>query len=388
MKKIILAAVIIMAVNNLSAQNVGIGTLSPAYKLDVVGSTFKAAQFNNTATSVNYYGLESSCSNTANYGYGVVGRGGYTGVYGSAELAGGGYRFGTSGSAVGGYQSIGAYGGANGASTYNFGVAGDGIGSGGTYNYGVSGNASGGYFAYGIYGNATGATFGNYAGYFSGTVYTTGSYTASDKKLKSNINGLHDAMAIINQLNPSTYVYNTVKYKQMNLPEGMQYGLIADEVQQIIPGAVKKAVQPAVFSTVRGAEQQMITPEVEFNTVNYNVFISLLIAGMKEQQLTIDNLKAKVKNNNSETSVLTTTTDVLLDASMHTIIINGAGGINVKLPAAASATGKIYALVNHQASNCATNIPYILFTGTSSQTILSANVLWLQSDGSNWNQIK
>lgn len=75
----------------------------------------------------------------------------------------------------------------------------------------------------------------NWAGYFSGNVYSSGSYQGSDRKLKSDILPLSNAVQLIKALKPSSYLYKTNEYKQMELPEGRQYGLVADEVKQVFP---------------------------------------------------------------------------------------------------------------------------------------------------------
>ncbi|MEO6252206.1 MAG: tail fiber domain-containing protein [Ferruginibacter sp.] len=123
--------------------NVGIGTTTPTYPLDVSGNTARTGNFVNTAASQFYSGVYGSCNNTAGYGTGVKGEGGFIGVFGKSNFIGAGDRFGL------------------------YGEGQFGTGS----NYGVQGYANGGTTAYGIYGIATGATI-NWAGYFaSGNVY-------------------------------------------------------------------------------------------------------------------------------------------------------------------------------------------------------------------------
>jgi Chaperone of endosialidase len=237
--------------------NVGIGTPSPAYTLDVVSNTFITGNFSNTATSANYYGLVGSCINTPGYGYGLAGQGGYVGVYGTATLSGTGNR------------------------------------------YGIVGEAANGTAAYGIYAFASGAAT-NWAGYFGGNVYTTGTYSSSDRKLKNAIRPLSGALSIINQLNPSFYTFKTAEYKQMHLPEGIHYGLIADEVQPVLPGIVKKAVQPAAYENHDEKNGKKLSDEVEFNAVNYTEMIPILIGAIKEQQVMIEELKIKNKKNDPQ----------------------------------------------------------------------------------------
>lgn len=82
--------------------NFGLGTTIPAYKLEAIGNQGIVGRFNNTDTNHDYAGVEGSCNNTANYGYGLRGYSGWKGVYGSAALSGNGDRYGVYGYAAGG----------------------------------------------------------------------------------------------------------------------------------------------------------------------------------------------------------------------------------------------------------------------------------------------
>jgi hypothetical protein len=79
----------------------------------------------------------------------------------------------------------------------------------------------------------------------------------------------------------------------MNLPEGLQYGLIADEVQPVIPGIIKKAIQPAQYENHDDQNGRRLSDRVEFNAVNYTGLIPVLIAAVKEQQAMIEVLRIK-----------------------------------------------------------------------------------------------
>ena len=247
---------------------VGIGTTLPVNIIDAAGNTATVGNFINTNASVSsdYIGVIGKCNNSPFFGYGTQGFGGFVGAYGEASLSGTGSRYGLYGM------------GENGTSN----------------NYGVYGSAYGGVNAYGIYSTATSGTT-NYAGYFAGNVYTTGTYQSSDRKLKNDIKPLNDALSIINQLKPSVYTFKINEYKQMNLPEGLQYGLIADEVQQVLPGAVKKAVQPAEYKNHDEKKGAKISDEVEFNAVNYTEIIPILIGAVKEQQRIIEGMKKEIE---------------------------------------------------------------------------------------------
>lgn len=244
---------------------VAIGTgATPVYPLDVKGNLFRAGNFENTSISQNYEGLSGSCIITPNFGTGVSGYGGRLGVFGSAVFGGAGSRYGVQGF------------GRNGA----------------VENFGVFAYAEGGEGAYGLYATAGGASAISLAGYFAGSVFTTGFYTGSDRKLKNDVMTLNNALSIINKLKPSVYTFKTNEYKQMNLPEGLQYGLIADEVQEVIPAVVKKMIQPAQFEN-NNSQGKKLSERVEFNAINYMEIIPILIAAVKEQQVIIEDLKMK-----------------------------------------------------------------------------------------------
>jgi hypothetical protein len=107
----------------------------------------------NDATAI--YGTHSV---TDNYGYGVVGIGGYQGVEGIVNPTGSSYYYGINGIASGG-------------SGNNYGVQGYASCSGTAY--GVRGSAQGTSTNYGVYGAASGGST-NFAGYFNGNVHVTG----------------------------------------------------------------------------------------------------------------------------------------------------------------------------------------------------------------------
>jgi hypothetical protein len=237
------------------SSKVGIGTASPQHKLDVRSNDSQVAIYGHADGS---YDMSA----------GVLGES-KNGILINVGVAG---NLGDSTSAV----QVAVLGTSEGSDVENFGVAGQ-----------CFGNKSANYAIYG-YTPTTDTNF--YAGYFDGNVHVTGTLTqASDIKLKSNVKVLSgpSALNIIHQLQPKSYQYNNSSFPSVNLPKGNQYGLIAQEVEAVLPELVKNAIQPSV----RDKKGRTIYAQVSFKSINYIGFIPVLIGAVKEQQHTIDSLK-------------------------------------------------------------------------------------------------
>ncbi len=120
----------------------------------------------------------------------------------------------------------------------------------------------------------------NYAGYFNGDVYIAGLYGPSDQKLKKDINGLDGGLDIVMKLRPVTYEYKHDEFPAMTLPGGKQYGLIAQEVEAILPDLVMDNVNPARTD----ADGKVLAPAVDFKSMSYQELIPVLIKAIQELQ--------------------------------------------------------------------------------------------------------
>lgn len=132
-----------------------------------------------------------------------------------------------------------------------------------------------------------------WAGYFQGNVHVagqltipSGTVTASDQMFKTNVNTLSGAMNMISQLNPTTYYYDTINYSEFNFESDSQMGLIAQEVEQVIPSIVSEHVRPAEYDSLGN----IILSELAYKGIEYTELIPLMIAGMQEQQAQIDSV--------------------------------------------------------------------------------------------------
>jgi len=127
----------------------------------------------------------------------------------------------------------------------------------------------------------------NAAGYFKGNLVHTGSFGAvSDSKFKTDVNTIDSAAYFLSQIQTHSFNFDHVSWPQMALPQGKHYGVIAQELETILPDAITNYVQPGVVDST-GA---VVHPNVSFKAVNYLELIPLLVKGYQLQQLQIDSL--------------------------------------------------------------------------------------------------
>ena len=271
--------------------NVGIANSAPTAKLDVTGDVHVSDRIgiNTAPASMARLRINTSSdmgifatSTNWNSGVGADIRGGYRGVYGMAGVFVSG---GTQPNTTYGVWGIAATG-----KDISCGVHGDGTGESTGYAYGVWGTAlAGGIASYGVYGTGSPGFGPFYAGYFDGNVYTTGLYLSSDKRLKDNIKTLNASKKLM-LIKPREYTYRTQDFDRMNLPEGVQMGFIAQELEEVFPQLVKETVQPPKVDE----DGEIIEEGITFKTVNYVGLIPVLTEAIQEQQQQIEELEARL----------------------------------------------------------------------------------------------
>jgi hypothetical protein len=182
---------------------------------------------------------------------------------------------------------------ANGSLNENYGAQFYGKGNDNQTNYGATFEASGkAKVNYAVFAKADGGG-ANYAGYFNGNLYAS-SYInlPSDSKLKENIQPLTNALDVINQLQPKTFTFKTADFPSINLPSGQQYGLIAQDVETIIPNVVSTTFHPAVYDST-GA---IIYDTLQSKSLNYDAFIPILISAVKELNTKNDSVTSSLND--------------------------------------------------------------------------------------------
>jgi len=88
-------------------------------------------------------------------------------------------------------------------------------------------------------------------------------------------------LQIVGQLNPLMYEFDQEKYEELQMADNIQYGLIAQEVEKILPELITKL---------------RMTESTPYKSVNYNALIPILIEAIKQQQKEIDEFKRRLRN--------------------------------------------------------------------------------------------
>lgn len=116
--------------------------------------------------------------------------------------------------------------------------------------------------------------------FFEGDINITGEITGvSDARLKTSLAVINKPSELIGKLNPISYKFKTQENSHLNLSEKLQYGLMAQELEHVLPSLVSE------FKHSDGET---------YKSINYQGLISILIAAIQEQQKEIDLLNKKI----------------------------------------------------------------------------------------------
>jgi hypothetical protein len=74
--------------------------------------------------------------------------------------------------------------------------------------------------------------------YVNGPAYATGGWQPSDLRLKADLRGIDDALGKVLRLNGVSFRWRTEEHPDRGLPGGRHYGLVAQEVEQVLPEVV------------------------------------------------------------------------------------------------------------------------------------------------------
>jgi hypothetical protein len=155
--------------------------------------------------------------------------------------------------------------------------------------YGVLGsiNNTGTGFAAAIYGSSA-ATSNRYAGYFNGNVVVTGTFTASDKKLKDNIKSEENVLEKLAELDAVTYTFKA--NDQLNLPSELQHGFLAQNIEEVFPELVTTINKPVLDKDNKEVSSY------EYKAVNYTGLISVLTSSIQELNDKVTSLESELED--------------------------------------------------------------------------------------------
>ncbi|MEG0928291.1 tail fiber domain-containing protein [Chryseobacterium sp.] len=144
------------------------------------------------------------------------------------------------------------------------------------YQYQGNGTTTNGRFYFSLNGNLRAALDQSGELRVYGNVIANDLTLTSDARFKTDIATIKNALPIINSLRGTTYQMNKKAFPDRNFAEGKQYGVIAQEVEKLLPELV-------------------ITSEDGYKSVNYIGMIPVLIEAVKEQQKQITTKDSKIK---------------------------------------------------------------------------------------------
>jgi hypothetical protein len=124
---------------------------------------------------------------------------------------------------------------------------------------------------------------------------TTGWLNVSDARIKKNVKTIPSAIDLVTKLRGVSFNYDLSQYPSLNLDEQTtQLGFIAQEIEAVIPSAVKNSNIPATkkSSTTYFLEEK---GNVQLKAVSYSEIIPVLVEAIKEQQQIIEKLELRVK---------------------------------------------------------------------------------------------
>ena len=104
-------------------------------------------------------------------------------------------------------------------------------------------------------------------------------HTASDKRLKKNITNMSSSLDVLDKLRPVSYNWNDkAKELNSNKTDDLDYGLIAQEVEEVLPEIVHNIY------------------EEEYKSIDYLKLVPLLVGSVKELKERVEYLEKELKN--------------------------------------------------------------------------------------------
>jgi hypothetical protein len=135
----------------------------------------------------------------------------------------------------------------------------------------------------------------------NGATISAGATTWSDARYKTDVTLIDNALDDVLRMQGVKYDWNRSAYPQLNFPEGQQLGVIAQDIEKIIP-------------------QVVYTDPEGYKSVSYEKIVPVLIEAIKDQQ-------KQIESTNQENQQLKLELDEL-KALVNTLIANQTAQVN------------------------------------------------------------
>jgi hypothetical protein len=112
--------------------------------------------------------------------------------------------------------------------------------------------------------------------YVNGTGYATGGFWVSDLRFKKNIKTIDSPIDKINNIRGVSFEWKRSEYQDKGFPEGEHYGVIAQEIEQVLPEIVKEG------------------PDGN-KAVSYTELVPILTEAIKEQQKQLEEQQKRLE---------------------------------------------------------------------------------------------
>lgn len=137
-------------------------------------------------------------------------------------------------------------------------------------------------------------TYNSFAFYVGNAILATGDITAyySDERLKEKKGYITNAMDKLMSLDTFYYVNNELAQENGYTDTKMQVGFSAQQVKKVLPEIIKRA--PFDMAVAEDGSEYSKSGE-EYMTLDYGKLSPLIVAGMKEQQIQIEEQATEIK---------------------------------------------------------------------------------------------
>lgn len=121
------------------------------------------------------------------------------------------------------------------------------------------------------------------------SVITTGVFAQeiADNTVKKNVKAIDDATTSLIKLEPKQFEYDIEKYKHLGLKQGVQYGFLAENVEQTFPELVQQKKVSYAFA-------KNSYRDAKLKTVDEESLIPVMVAAIKELHSQIQALQAEI----------------------------------------------------------------------------------------------